>query len=76
MKRSIMSTKIKRREFEGTIRINAKGYGFITPAPDSGIAGDVYVAMRDTCGALSGDRVRAVYTPPERYRDILKTKKM
>lgn len=71
-----MAQRRKRKEFKGTIRIQARGCGFITPDPDSGFTEDIYVAPRDTCGALSGDRVIAVYIPAEGYRDRLKTKKM
>lgn len=66
-KRSKMKKRIGGKEFEGTVRICAKGYGFITPDPGSGITGELYVAKRDTRGALSGDRVKAVLLPDEKY---------
>ncbi len=44
---------------KGTIRINAKGFGFITPDAEFGFSQDVYVSADDVGGALSGDRVLA-----------------
>lgn len=48
--------------FRGVIRVNPKGFGFITPEKESGLSQDVYVAPEDVKGALSGDTVFAEIT--------------
>ncbi|MBP5673571.1 MAG: VacB/RNase II family 3'-5' exoribonuclease [Victivallales bacterium] len=40
----------------GIIRINAKGFGFVTPQ-SSAVSGDVFIPPNSLCGAISGDEV-------------------
>lgn len=55
-----MSKKTRGFRFKGTIRINAKGFAFITPDAAFGFDEDVYVSAGNTGESLSGDTVEAV----------------
>ncbi|MBW8001636.1 MAG: ribonuclease R [Planctomycetes bacterium] len=56
--RSLVSLPEMSSRVTGTFRANKRGFGFITPL-DATSHGDLFVAARDTGGAMNGDTVEA-----------------